>query len=289
MLSELQFEFGSFYILVLGVIIAGLSLYFYYELKNIKNIIKEIDEYIKENNSNDKIQSQIPETQSNNVSNTQLNNVSDTIEENIQLDSLKEIVENPDTSNKTDIKQDNLVNENIDQILKQTQQIEDNGEDSKSVGSEDSEMEESSGSSNEMDEEELIKIINSSDNEEDEEEDEEDDGDNDDETIKIENLDSETLITDQSFMEELGNLKEETMLSDNINDILNDDILNNNGNISSNMENKDDIDILNCEDYTNYSVKELKDIILKINEEQNKKISVSGNKTTLIERIVQNI
>ena len=289
MLSELQFEFGSFYILVLGVIIAGLSLYFYYELKNIKNIIKEIDEYIKENNSNDKIQSQIPETQSNNVSNTQLNNVSDTIEENIQLDSLKEIVENPDTSNKTDIKQDNLVNENIDQILKQTQQIEDNGEDSKSVGSEDSEMEESSGSSNEMDEEELIKIINSSDNEEDEEEDEEDDGDNDDETIKIENLDSETLITDQSFMEELGNLKEETMLSDNINDILNDDILNNNGNISSNMENKDDIDILNCEDYTNYSVKELKDIIFKINEEQNKKISVSGNKTTLIERIVQNI
>uniref|UniRef100_A0A6C0BVJ9 SAP domain-containing protein n=1 Tax=viral metagenome TaxID=1070528 RepID=A0A6C0BVJ9_9ZZZZ len=287
MLSELQFEFGSFYILVLGVIIAGLSLYFYYELKNIKNIIKEIDEYIKENDSNDKIQSQIPETQTNNLSNTQLNNVSDTIEKNIQLDSLKEIVENPDTIEKTDTKQDNLVDENIDQILKQTQQIEDNEEDLKSESSEDSEIEGSSDSSNEMDDEELIKIINSSDNEKDDEEDDKEDDEEDDEedneTIKMEELDSETLTTDQSFMEELGNLKDETILSDNINDILD------NNNLSSNIENKDDIGMLNSEDYINYSVKELKDTILKINEEQNKKISVSGNKTTLIERIIQNI
>ena len=64
---------------------------------------------------------------------------------------------------------------------------------------------------------------------------------------------------------------------------------NNFDDLSSNMENTDDIGILNSVDYENYSVKELKDIIYKINEEQNKKISISGNKTTLIERIVQNL
>lgn len=275
MLSELQFEFGSFYVLVLGIIIAGLSLYFYYELKNIKNIIKEIDEYIKENNSKDEIESNIP---LNIPLNTQSNNMLNTIEKDIELNSIKEISsENPDTTGITDLKENN----SIDQILKQTEQLERNDEESEQSS-------DSEDSSNELEDEELIKIINSSDNDDDTSHDEDEEGNDDDdvETIKIENLNSENLITDQSFMEELGNLTDENMLSDNINDILQD---NNLDDLSSNMDNTDDIGILNSVDYENYSVKELKDIIYKINEEQNKKIPISGNKTTLIERIVQNL
>ena len=72
-MSELQFEFSSFHIIIILLIIAGLSGYFYYELNNIKNIISEINKKIqhtetKENNLSP-VESQITPLENQDINN----------------------------------------------------------------------------------------------------------------------------------------------------------------------------------------------------------------------------
>jgi len=57
----------------------------------------------------------------------------------------------------------------------------------------------------------------------------------------------------------------------------------------SNIENELEEDLMiKYKKYKDMSIKELKEIIYQINNHENKKISISGNKTKLIKRIIEN-
>ena len=289
-MSELQFEFSSFHMIIILLIIAGLSVYFYYELTNIKSLISEINKKIQ---SRDLVENKLTANSTMKASelntgdiqmtddynnNVEMNNTitTDTIGE-VSNEVVSEII-NEDEINNENYQGSNLVSD------------EESDEDSNQESDEDSNQ----GSNEESDEDNILKLINSDDSDEEKEEKEEELNNEHDEEISslLENNDDisiNTLINSESFMEELGNLS-----SDNVDK---EDDLFNNQELTIEGLNKEN-DLLNnpglnipeneIDKYNNLSIKELKDIIQEKNLLMDLKISISGNKTTLIERIIDN-
>jgi hypothetical protein len=324
MTSEVSFDFKNLYFFIFALTVVGALGLFFYHLKNMKSQITDLKEkVIILENDNIRYNNQvIPDPPLN------LNNESDKINPEMTLSQSEDIrtkLDNDDIKMMIEQDDNSLEDPEISKVYNNdnfiTDALDDNKDDNKEDNEDDNEEDNEDDSLDDENDLEDDSLEDEEDEEDEDEEDEEDDDDSLDNNPIDDNLVDNTLIdgnlvdnnlvdgnleltTENETIElsEIDKLMQSSDEDENLSENLNSTDFNLDVDLDGLSSEINDIDLgmdnmIETPDFSSHSndnplltlsVKELQDKIKEINDKKELKLSISGNKIKLTERIMDN-
>ena len=276
MSNEIQFDFNNLYLFVFAIVVIGVLFYYLYELKKIKKDIQNIYSLIEQKNDSLQMNSISPILVNQEKPNEKTQEMVTQVETHTTKENISSDIN--ETEKREEIDNDDSLTSEINDLM-QTTDEEDNSEEGEE--GEEGQEEIGEGDTESSDKGDIGDIEDIGDIGDIEDENIEDIGDTIEDTMEYTNdfnLESLTQSIDNFNIDGLANLDPNETIQVDFPTLLNE------GEVEGEVEE----DKTNDDIYSEMSVKKLQDTIKELNQTQKMKISISGNKTKLIQRIKEN-